>query len=203
MRNLLLTASAIASIALPTLSLAQSNDNHPNRDRPATQHEIRQDARHDAKQDVRQDVKQDVRRDVKQDVRQDAKRDFREDVKRDVRQDVRRDVRTDLNRGRAWTPGNHTWWRGRPEFTGYAGARRGYWFVPGRGYVNPGSRWFGYGWRVGSFVPLALRGYAVVDPYVYGLPPAPRGFRYVYVGNNVALISLRNGRIVSIVSNVY
>ena len=52
-------------------------------------------------------------------------------------------------------------------------------------------------------MPPALRGYAVVDPDVYGLPFAPRGFRYVYLGNNVALISLRNGRIVSIVPNVY
>ena len=48
-----------------------------------------------------------------------------------------------------------------------------------------------------------LRGYAVADPYVYGLPFAPRGLRYVYVGNNVALISMRTGRIVSIVPNVY
>ena len=33
MKNLLLTASAIASLALPTLGLAQGYDNHANRDR--------------------------------------------------------------------------------------------------------------------------------------------------------------------------
>jgi len=163
MKNLLLTASAIASIALPTLGLAQGYDDHANRDHPAVQRDIRQDAR----------------------------------------QDVRQDVRADVNHGRVWAPGNHSWWRGRPEFAGYAGARAGFWFVPGRGYVNPGPRWFGYGWRVGGFVPSELRGYTVVNPYVYGLPRAGYGFRYIYLGNNVALISMRNGQIVRMVANVY
>jgi Ni/Co efflux regulator RcnB len=158
MRNILLTASAIASIALPTLSLAQGYDDHA-RDRAP--------------------------------------------VERDVRQDVRHDVRADVDHGRVWAPGNRSWWRGRPEFARYAGPRAGFWFVPGRGYINPGPRWFGYGWRVGAFVPPALRGYAVVDPYVYGLPPASHGLRYVYLGNNVALISMHNGRIVRMVPDVY
>ena len=171
MKNLLLTASAIASIALPTLGLAQGYDDHATRDQRAAHQDVRQDARQDARQDVRQDV--------------------------------RHDVRADLNRGRAWNPGNRFWWRGRPEFAGYAGMRSGFWFVPGRGYVNPGARWLGYGWRVGAFVPVELRGYSVVDPYVYGLPRAPYGFRYVYLGNNVALISMHNGRVVRIVPNVY
>jgi Ni/Co efflux regulator RcnB len=136
-----------------------------------------------------------------------AQHDSRQDVRRDGRQDmgrdVRHDVRGDLDHGRAWSPENRSWWRGRPEFAGYAGARDGFWFVPGRGYVNPGPRWSGYGWRVGAFVPAELRGYAVVDPYVYGLPRASYGRRYVYLGNNVALISMRSGRVVRIVPNVY
>jgi Ni/Co efflux regulator RcnB len=171
MRNILLTACAIASIAAPALSLAQGYDDHAARDQRAGRQDVRQDPRADSRQDIRQDV--------------------------------RHDNRADADHARVWAPGNRTWWRGRPEFAGYAGARAGFWFVPGRGYVNPGPRWFGYGWRVGGFVPPALREYAVVDPYVYGLPPARFGFRYVYLANDVALIRMGDGRIVTIVPNVY
>jgi hypothetical protein len=52
-------------------------------------------------------------------------------------------------------------------------------------------------------VPPELRGYGLADPYVYGLPPAPYGFRYIYLANNVALIRMGTGRIVRIVPNVY
>jgi Ni/Co efflux regulator RcnB len=188
MKNLLLTASAIASLALPTLGLAQGYDDHANRDRPAAQ----QDARHDARADDRHDD------------RHDGRPDF--DKGRPGYDHARPGYdhgRPGYDHVRAWSPGNRTWWRGRPEFAGYAGARNGFWFVPGRGYVNPGARWFGYGWRVGAFVPAELRGYAVVDPYLYGLPRASYGMRYVYLGNNVALISMRSGRIIRMVPNVY
>jgi Ni/Co efflux regulator RcnB len=192
MKNLLLTASAIASIALPTLGLAQDRDDHANRDRPAAQQDNRKDARPDDRHDARPDDRHDVRPGFDQGRPgfDHARPGF--------------DVgRPGFDHARAWNPGNRFWWRGRPEFAGFAGPRRGFWFVPGRGYVNPGPQWYGYGWRVGAFVPPGLRSYAVVDPYVYGLPPARYGFRYVYLANNVALISMRDGRIVHIIPEIY
>ena len=177
MKRLLLNACAIASIAVPGLSMAQNyGDNH---DHPAA---VR-DERHDARQDVRQDTRQDVRH--------------------DVRQDVRQDDRSAFDRTHMWAPGNHFWWRGRPEFNGYAGIRPGYWFIPGRGYFRPEPQWYGYSWRVGVVVPPIFRGYVVTNPYIYGLAPAPYGFRYIYLGNNVVLMSTRDGRIVRVMANVY
>ena len=62
MKKLLLNACAIASIAVPGLSLAQAyGDNH---DRPAAVRDERHDARQDARQDARKDVRQDVRETV-------------------------------------------------------------------------------------------------------------------------------------------
>ena len=102
-----------------------------------------------------------------------------------------------------WAPGNRSWWRGRPEFNGYAGVRTGFWFIPGRGYFRPDPQWYRYSWRVGVVVPPIFRGYIVTNPYIYGLAPAPYGFRYIYLGNSVVLMSTRDGRIVRVMANVY
>ena len=98
---------------------------------------------------------------------------------------------------------NPNWWRGRPEFRDYAGWREGFWYAPGRGYFRVDPAWYAYNWDVGVVVPFALRSYYVADPYVYGLPPAEVGFRYIYLRNHVALINMRSGRIVRMVRGVY
>ena len=182
MKRILLAVSAIATLALPAVSFAQNaQDNRA------------------AARDVRQDTRQDVRKDVRKDTRQDVGRDTRQDV----RQDVRRDVRADVRPGRGWDRNNRNWWRGRPGFDRYAGRRAGFWYAPGRGYFRPDSRWIGYHWRVGGYVPGAYRGFYVQDPYFYHLRPVPYGYRYVYLDNNIVLMALATGLIAQVVSNVY
>jgi len=132
-----------------------------------------------------------------------VRQEHNEAVRHDVRQDVRQDVRYDANHMHVWSAGDHSWWRGRPEFAGYAGVRTGFWFVPGRGYIRPDARWYGFAWRVGGFVPAELRGYYVADPFVYGLTPVGPAFRYVYLGNSIALMNVYNGRIVRVYPNTY
>src|SRR5471030_998481 len=61
----------------------------------------------------------------------------------------------------SWNRGNPNWWRGRPEFRDYAGARPGFWFRPGFGYFRVDPRWYGFTWRVGGFVPIEFRNYYV------------------------------------------
>ena len=175
MKKILLTAAAIAAIAAPALTLAQGYPAPAGPDK----HDVRQDERHD----VKQDVKQDVRHDVKQDGRQ------------DVHQDIHRDRVFDRN--------DHFWWRGRPEFTGYGGPRPGFWFIPGRGYIQPPPRWYGFNWVIGAVVPFEFRGYGIPNPYIYNLPPAPPAYTYVYLGRNIALIARDSGRIIHVYPNVY
>lgn len=143
----------------------------------------------------------DMRQDQRQDNRQDRRQDMRPDRDQDMRQDRRQDMRQDR---RVWNRNDRFWWRGRPEFRDYAGVRPGQWFIPGRGYVRPIPGYYNYAWRVGGFVPFALRSYVVFDPYVYGLPPAPPAFRYVFVGNGtIALINRFNGKIVRVYPGFY
>ena len=119
------------------------------------------------------------------------------------RDDMRQDQRQDM-RQRTWNRNDRAWWRGRPEFSTYAGVRPGQWFIPGRGYVRAIPGYYNYAWRVGAFVPFALRSYVVFNPYVYGLPPAPPALRYVFLGNGmIALISRHSGRIISVYPGRY
>ncbi|MEO7027308.1 MAG: RcnB family protein [Caulobacteraceae bacterium] len=180
MQRLLLTVSALAALATPGLLLAQ-----------APPQDARQDTRQDNR-DNRGDMRQD-NRDHRGDVRQDN-RDHRADARQDQRQDMR---------ARVYNRNDRNWYRGRPEFNGYNGVRPGQWFIPGRGYIRPDPRFYNYTWRIGGFVPFGLRGYYVTDPYVYGLPRAPYSFRYVFLGNTVALINVRNGRIVRTYPNLF
>ncbi len=183
MKRILLAASAIAALALPAVSFAQNDQNN------------RQDAQHDVRQDNRQNNRQDVRQDNRQDVRR--------DVRQDNRQDNRQDVRQDNRQGRGWDRNDRNWWRGRAGFDRFAGRRPGFWFTPGRGYYRPDPRWIGYHWRIGGYVPGAYRSFYVEDPYFYHLRRAPYGYRYVYLDDNIVLMSLATGRIAEIVSNVY
>jgi Ni/Co efflux regulator RcnB len=91
-------------------------------------------------------------------------------------------------------------WRGRAEWRGYKGSRRGYWYAPGYGY-QPVQR--GYAWRRGGYVPPSYRVYYVQDPVYYGLGPAPRGHRWVYADGNLVLMALATGAIVDVVLNAY
>ena len=102
-----------------------------------------------------------------------------------------------------WARGDRTWWRNRPEFRAYTGARPGMWFRPGFGYVRVDPRWYGYGWRVGGHVPLEFRGYYVQSPDLFGLGRAPYGYVYVYLGNNIALMQRATGLIVQVYPNIY
>jgi Ni/Co efflux regulator RcnB len=90
------------------------------------------------------------------------------------------------------------WWRGRHGFERYRGHRYGFWFAPGWGYYQVDPQWYGYDWEVGVEVPYNLRGYYVDDPYDYGLPPAPYGCAWIYLGDEIVLIDLNSGEILQI-----
>ena len=98
---------------------------------------------------------------------------------------------------------NRDWWRHRPEYRDYRGARNGYWYAPGHGYYRVEPRYYGYRWRTGGYLPSAYRGYYVNDPYYYGLRPAPRGYRYVHAGNDILMIAVATGLIASVLHDIY
>lgn len=175
-----LTKAAVVALALTTTAvpmLAQAQDR-------GGRHEWRQDRRDD-------------RRDWRQD-RRDDRREWRQDRRND-----RREWRQDQRRHDNWSRDNRNWWRGRPEFRDYRGARNGYWYAPGHGYYRVEPRYYGYRWRTGAYLPPAYRSYYVRDPYFYGLRPAPRGYRYVHAGNDILLIAVATGLIASVLNDVY
>ena len=103
--------------------------------------------------------------------------------------------------GRTWNRNTRLsgdWWRGRRGFEGYGGHRSGFWFAPGWGYYQVDPRWYGYDWEIGAVVPYELRSYYVSDPEDYGLPPAPYGTAWVFLGDEIVLIDLQSGEIVQI-----
>lgn len=144
------------------------------------------------------------RREYRQD-RRDDRRDWR-DGRYDNRGDYRRDPRTDRRadpRDHRWDRNNRDWWRGRSDFRGYNGPRAGYWYAPSYGYYQVEPRYSSYRWRTGGYLPSQYRSYSVRDPYVYGLRPAPRGYRYVHAGNDILMIAVATGLIASVMSGVY
>jgi len=183
MKRLLTTASAIATLAVPALASAHAyqdqNQTRPDRERPAPAQ-----------------VRPGPSRPAPAQVRPQPGRPSPSVVMK-VNPNVRVAQRP------SWNRGNPNWWRGRPEFRGYAGARPGFWFRPGFGYFRVDPRWYGFNWQVGGFVPFEFRSYYVQSPYLYGLPPAPYGYAYVYLGNSIALMSMANGVIVQVFPNVY
>lgn len=102
-----------------------------------------------------------------------------------------------------WDRANREWWRGRPEFHGYNGVRPGYAFAPGYGYYRVAPAYYSRRWARGAYLPVELRRYVVVNPAFYRLRPPPRGYRWVYVGNDIALIALATGLITDIVLDVW
>lgn len=127
------------------------------------------------------------------------RREWRED-RRDHRYD-RRDQRRDYRHDRRDTRAD--WWRGRPEFRDYRGARHGYYYAPTYGYYRVEPRYYGHRWARGHVLPPAYRTYYVRDPHLYRLRPAPRGYRWVHVNNDVVLIALATGLIAEIIYGVY
>lgn len=111
--------------------------------------------------------------------------------------------RGDVRSAQRWDRTNRNWWQGRADFNGYEGRRAGYWYAPGYGYRQVDRRWADRRWSRGSVVPYGYRNYYVQDPYFYGLRPAGYGQRWVYVDNNLVLMSLATGLIIDLVAGAY
>lgn len=84
-------------------------------------------------------------------------------------------------------------WRRPPPPPGYAGPRRGYYYAPGYGYYAVATPYWARPWTVGTVVPVTLRRYYVPAPAIYGLPVAPPGCNWIFVGNRIALVAGRTG----------
>lgn len=123
------------------------------------------------------------------------------------RGDDRRGERYDgRHRGRGgdrWRRGDRDWWRGRSEWRGYNGRRDGYYYAPGYGYYRYDQRYHGRRWGRGAYLPRSYRNYYVQDPYFYGLRDAPYGYRWVYVDNDLILVSIATGLILDVLLDVY
>jgi Ni/Co efflux regulator RcnB len=169
------TKAAVIAVALATTAAPLAAEAQSRRDG----REYRQDRRDD-------------RREWRQD-RRDDRRDYRND-----RRDYRNDRRADR-----WERNNRDWWRGRPEFRGYAGPRQNYWYAPGHGYYRVEPRYYNQRWQRGHVLPRQYRTYYVSDPYFYGLQPAPRGYRYVHAGNDILMVAIATGVIASVLSSIY
>lgn len=175
------TKAVIAALALATTAapmLAQAQDRHDRRDH------------------------REYRGDRRDDRRDDRGRNWRPD-NRPPAYHARPQGRPHYAGPARWERGNRDWWRGRPEFRDYRGPRNGYWYAPGYGYYRVEPRYHGYRWRTGAYLPPAYRSYVVRDPGFYGLRPAPRGYRYVYAGNDIVMIAIATGLITSVLNGIY
>ena len=181
MKQVVLIAALLAATAAPALSSAQN----VNQERREYQ---------DAKGDLRQDQRAARRDGVVTPTEQHKLANDRSDVRQQGR---------DVNQAQRWNRANRNWMQQRGEFRAYNGRRAGFWFAPGFGYVRIDPRFNSYGWRAGVIVPWQLRNYAVADPWFYGVQPAPPGYRWVWLDNNIALINLRSGAIVRVVTGIY
>lgn len=192
------TRAAIVALALATTAAPLAAEAQNRGDR----REWRQDRRED-RREHRQDRRED-RREFRHD-RRDDHRDFRRE-RREDRQDFRRerrDDRRDFRQERRWDRNNRDWWRGRTDFRDYSGRRQGYWYAPSYGYYRVEPRYYGYRWQRGHHLPPAYRHYYVRDPYVYGLRPPPRGYRYVHAGDDIVLMAIATGLIASVLYDVF
>lgn len=182
MKRLMLAACAVVVAATPVMASAQG---YNNRERREDRQELRED-----RQELRED-------------RRDAQRDGR--VTPGERRELGRDraeVRQGQNRLR-YNRAQANTWRNRPEWRGYNGGRQGFFFAPGYGYRPLDRRWANTAWRRGQYVPPPYRTLYVQDPYYYNLRPAPRGYRWVYLNNNFALMAIGTGLIADLILNGY
>ncbi|WP_240454797.1 RcnB family protein, partial [Caulobacter sp. 17J65-9] len=155
--------------------------------------------RNDGRNDGRWDDRRDDRRD---DHRGD--RDGRWDG-RDHRDDRDGRWNDDRGGGREWhySRSNRNWWRGNPRFRDYSGARSGFWFAPGYGYLSYPQGYSRHSWRRGEYLPRYYFRYRVYDPYMYGARPAPPGYVWVHCDNDLVLISLATGLILDVLFDLY
>jgi Ni/Co efflux regulator RcnB len=100
-----------------------------------------------------------------------------------------------------WDQRNKTWWHGRPGWRGYRGRLRGFWFVPGFGYYPAPPR--DHKWRRGEYLADPWRHNYVRDWPWFGLKVPPRGYAWVWCGDQFALVSQGSGLILDVVSDVY
>jgi Ni/Co efflux regulator RcnB len=174
-KRLLLIAATVASIAVPTVEAQARSpeDRYDRREDRRDRREDRRDSRHNG-----------------------GPRDRIED--RYDRREDRRDRREDR-----WDRNHRDWWRGRSEFRGYNGRRNGYYYAPGYGYYRSDPRYHNRRWSRGAYLPQSYRRYYVQDPYFYNLRPAPYGYRWVYVDNDLVLVSIATGLILDVLLDVY
>ena len=57
-------------------------------------------------------------------------------------------------------------------------------------------------WAVGQRVPTNVTVYSVAQPVIRMLPPAPVGYRYARIGNDVVLVQQQNNVIVDIIQGL-
>jgi Ni/Co efflux regulator RcnB len=117
--------------------------------------------------------------------------------------------------GQQWRSQNHNWdqrapwrqdrnwWRSDPGFRLYAGARMGFFFFPGYGYVSSPQQYTDHDWQAGEYLPNWFWRYTVNGYDQYGLPTPPDGCAWVWLNGSVVLIDLSDGYIVDIVPNLW
>lgn len=108
-----------------------------------------------------------------------------------------RDYHRDWDRDARWRR-DHDWWRGRPEFRLYVGARAGFWFAPGYGYYRVPETYRDRHWEAGEYLPAFMWEYQVADWSDYDLPPPPYGCAWVWIDGGVALIDLSDGYVLEV-----
>lgn len=113
----------------------------------------------------------------------------------------RRDEWSDRRGNWRYSRSNPNWWRGHPDFNDYRGHRNGYAYAPGYGYyrINGPYRRYHHGERL----PRHMHVYRVRDPYLYGLPHPGYGQDYYYVGNDVVLVTVATGLILSVLLDAF
>ncbi|MES2785795.1 MAG: DUF1236 domain-containing protein [Pseudomonadota bacterium] len=67
------------------------------------------------------------------------------------------------------------------------------------GCVPPGQA---RNWQVGQPIPRGVTVYSVPQPVIMQLPPAPYGYRYARVGNDIVLVQQQNNLIVDIIQGL-
>lgn len=99
--------------------------------------------------------------------------------------------------------GNRDWWRGDPSFRLFTGARIGFFFFPGYGYIAPPHQYRDHHWQAGDYLPRWFWRYSVKHYASYGLPRPPVGCTWIWLNGNVALVDRSDGYILDIVYNVW
>ncbi len=58
-------------------------------------------------------------------------------------------------------------------------------------------------WAVGQPIPRGVTTYAVPQPVIVQLPPAPYGYRYTRIGGDIVLVQQQNNLIVDIIQGLF